>query len=77
MSVFMEHFKLVLGLLAMAGMAYLFTFYLDADIGVVVFAFLLIAGQTFHGICADNGRKPPAGAVSAGGAPAGCQFYPG
>ena len=39
----MEHFKLVLGLLAMAGMAYLFTFYLDADIGVVVFAFLLIA----------------------------------
>ena len=39
----MERFKLVLGLLSMVGMAYLFTFYLDADIGVVVFAFLLIA----------------------------------
>ena len=43
LSVFMERFKLVFGLAAMVGMAYLFTFYLDADIGVVVFAFLIIA----------------------------------
>ena len=42
-SVFMERFKLAFGLAACVAMAYMFTFYLDADIGVVVFAFLLIA----------------------------------
>ncbi|MBP0973220.1 MAG: DUF58 domain-containing protein [Oscillospiraceae bacterium] len=42
-SIFFDRFKLVFGLSAMAAMAYLFTFYLDADIGVVVIAFLLIA----------------------------------
>lgn len=34
--------KLILSLAAMAAMAYAFTFYLDGDIGVVVFSFLLI-----------------------------------
>ena len=38
-----DRIKLACALLAMAGLAYLFTFYLDADIGVVVCAFLLIA----------------------------------
>ena len=38
-----DRIKLVFALLAMAFLAYLFTFYLDADIGVVVCAFLLIA----------------------------------
>lgn len=38
-----ELFKLIMGLLLMALMAYLFTFYLDSDIGVVVCAFLIIA----------------------------------
>ena len=42
-SIFFDRFKLVFGLSAMSAMAYLFTFYLDADIGVVVIAFLLIA----------------------------------
>lgn len=34
--------KLILSLAAMAGMAYAFTFFLDGDIGVVIFSFLLI-----------------------------------
>lgn len=38
-----DRIKLVLALLCMAVIAYLFTFYLDADIGVVVCAFLLLA----------------------------------
>lgn len=42
-DVFMEHFRLWGGLVLMLGMAYVFTFYLDADIGVVIFAFLLLA----------------------------------
>ena len=39
----LDHIKLVAALLSMTAIAYLFTFYLDADIGVVVCAFLLIA----------------------------------
>ncbi len=39
----LERIKLVLALAAMLGITYLFTFYLDADVGVVVFAFLLFA----------------------------------
>lgn len=39
----LDRIKLVFALLSMAGLAYVFTFYLDADIGVVVWAFLLIA----------------------------------
>ena len=35
--------KLIFALLSMAVIAYLFTFYLDADIGVVVCAFLILA----------------------------------
>lgn len=43
LSTVLDRIKLVIGLAAMAAMAYLFTFYLDADIGVVICAFLLIA----------------------------------
>ena len=39
----LDRIKLVFALLSMAVIAYLFTFYLDADIGVVVCAFLLLA----------------------------------
>ncbi|MBQ8927164.1 MAG: DUF58 domain-containing protein [Oscillospiraceae bacterium] len=42
LSAMLEHVKLVFALLAMLGMAYLFTFYLDGDIGVVIWAFLLL-----------------------------------
>ncbi len=42
-AVVADRLKLVFGLSAMAGMAYVFTFYLDADIGVVICAFLLLA----------------------------------
>lgn len=46
LSAALDRVKLVFGLLAMGVMAYLFTFHLDADIGVVIFAFLLIAPLT-------------------------------
>lgn len=39
----LDRIKLILALLSMAVIAYLFTFYLDADIGVVVCAFLILA----------------------------------
>ena len=39
----LDRIKLVFALVCMATIAYLFTFYLDADIGVVVCAFLLLA----------------------------------
>lgn len=42
-QVLFERVKLTFGLLLMALMAYVFTFYLDSDIGVVVCAFLVIA----------------------------------
>ncbi len=42
-AVFVERLKTIFGLLMMAGMAYVFTHYLDADIGVVVCAFLILA----------------------------------
>ncbi|MBR7040153.1 MAG: DUF58 domain-containing protein [Oscillospiraceae bacterium] len=42
-TVILERIKLVLALACMAGMAYVFTFYLDSDIGVVVCAFLILA----------------------------------
>ncbi len=38
-----DRIKLVLAFLGMAALAYVFTFYLDSDIGVVVWAFLLLA----------------------------------
>ncbi|MBQ4466469.1 MAG: DUF58 domain-containing protein [Oscillospiraceae bacterium] len=41
--VVLDRIKLVLALLTMLLITYLFTFYLDADVGVVVFAFLLFA----------------------------------
>lgn len=43
LSTVLDHIKLIVALLSMAVIAYLFTFYLDADIGVVVCAFLIIA----------------------------------
>ena len=39
----LNRFKLIFALFCMALIAYLFTFYLDADIGVVVCAFLILA----------------------------------
>lgn len=42
-SALLEHSKLYFGLLLMLGMAYAFTHYLDGDIGVVVWSFLLLA----------------------------------
>ena len=42
LSAMLEHAKLVFGLVAMGIMAYLFTFYLDGDIGVVIWSFLLL-----------------------------------
>lgn len=42
-AVFVERLKTIFGLLMMAGMAYVFTHYLDADIGVVICAFLILA----------------------------------
>lgn len=42
-AVFLERLKTVFGLLMMALMAYTFMHYLDADIGVVVCAFLILA----------------------------------
>ncbi|MCR5717912.1 MAG: DUF58 domain-containing protein [Oscillospiraceae bacterium] len=42
-SVILDRIKLVIALLTMAFIAYMFTFYLDADVGVVVCAFLLLA----------------------------------
>lgn len=43
MRVVLDRIKLVLAFLGMAALAYVFTFYLDSDIGVVVWAFLLLA----------------------------------
>lgn len=43
MKRFIEISRLVLALAAMLGVAYIFTMYLDGDIGVVVWSFLLIA----------------------------------
>lgn len=43
MRVMLDRIKLVLAFLGMAALAYVFTFYLDSDIGVVVWAFLLLA----------------------------------
>ncbi|MBR0483811.1 MAG: DUF58 domain-containing protein [Oscillospiraceae bacterium] len=43
LSALLEHSKLYFGLLMMFGMAYAFTNYLDGDIGVVVWSFLLLA----------------------------------
>ena len=42
-SALLEHAKFYFGLLLMLGMAYIFTHYLDGDIGVVVWSFLLLA----------------------------------
>lgn len=42
-SILFERIKLVFALAAMAGLAYVFTFYLDSDVGVVVCAFLILA----------------------------------
>jgi len=42
-SALLERSKFYFGLLAMFGMAYLFTNYLDGDIGVVVWSFLILA----------------------------------
>ena len=42
-SALLERSKFYFGLLAMFGMAYLFTHYLDGDIGVVVWSFLILA----------------------------------
>lgn len=43
LSAWLEHSKLFFGLLIMFGMAYVFTHYLDGDIGVVVWSFLILA----------------------------------
>ncbi len=56
-TVFVERFKTIMGLLMMAGMAYAFTHYLDADIGVVVCAFLILApliSATLAGLASKN-----------------------
>lgn len=42
-AVILDRIKLVMGLLLMALMAYVFTRYLDSDIGVVICAFLILA----------------------------------
>ncbi len=43
LAVIVDRVKLVFALAAMAGITYLFTFYLDADVGVIVCAFMLAA----------------------------------
>jgi len=43
LSAFLERSKFYVALLMMLGMAYLFTHYLDGDIGVVVWSFLILA----------------------------------
>ncbi len=43
LTVLIDRIKLVFALAAMAFIAYLFTFYLDADVGVIVCAFMLAA----------------------------------
>lgn len=43
LSAFLERSKFFFGLLMMFGMAYAFTHYLDGDIGVVVWSFLILA----------------------------------
>ncbi len=43
LAVVLDRIKLAMALLMMALMAYVFTFYLDSDIGVVICAFLLLA----------------------------------
>lgn len=43
LTAMLDRIKLMIALLSMALIAYLFTFYLDADIGVVVCAFLILA----------------------------------